>query len=125
MNFESNEQLQERCNYWQERLKLRDWTVRAELTRVFDFQEEGKAGEILIKAEHRFALIYILPEGDYSDRKVFPIDQERVLVHELLHIHLEPLWPEERRTSCHIPEEQAINAIADALIALERNAEQS
>lgn len=116
----TQEEAEARLAYWQGVLKLADWTVLVEIARDFDMQEEGKAGECDVKLEHRCAKIWLMDPQDYTGQQWFPIDMERVLLHELLHVHFEPLWPGERKSSCHVPEEQAINAIADALIALER-----
>lgn len=112
--------LDEKLSYWKKVLKLQDWWIEAAICRCQDMGDEKTAGEVDVKMPFRMAKIWLRDPMDYSERRWVPIDLERVLVHELLHIHFESLWTKERDTSCHIPEEQVINAITDALIELER-----
>lgn len=116
----TQEELEGLARKWQEILRLRDWEIYVALTRARDFEEEGQAGEADIRLPHRIAKIYILDPVDHSPTYWRPLDLEEVLVHELLHLHLEPLWPKDRDTGCHVAEEQAVNALARALIALDR-----
>jgi hypothetical protein len=116
----TEEQLQERLAHWQRVLKLQDWTVFVVIARDHEMDEESNAGEIDVKLAQRIAKIWLRDPIDYTGRQWVPIDLERVLVHEMLHIHFEALWPKKRDASCHVAEEQAINAIADALILLDR-----
>jgi hypothetical protein len=56
---------------------------------------------------------------DTTGTEWFPLDQEEVLVHELLHIHMEPFFPKGTH-ALNFAGEQAIESIAKALVSLRR-----
>lgn len=110
------------CRKWQVRLRLQDWTVVVRLARMHEMRDEDGAdrgGTIMRYSRDRLATIKILDSVDYPPECALPEDQEATLVHELLHIYTDALQlPAEG--SKHIAEEQMVNALAEALVALER-----
>jgi hypothetical protein len=83
--------------------------------------EDGaeRGGTILSWSQDRQATIKILESIDYPPDCLLPEDQEATLVHELLHIYTQPFdlpgtGPKQ------LAEEQMLNALAHALVALER-----
>lgn len=76
--------------------------------------------EIEATLPKRMATIRILDPVDYPDGLAEPQDMELSLVHELLHIHLFPLFADREEEMRMIAEEQAIEAISRGLIALNR-----
>lgn len=121
-------ELERLCKKWQRILRLEDWKVRPVLAAgVNDF------GSCLADSNHRQAIIYVRdqtmsPMGTLDDDVPayvhFPADEELTLVHELIHLHTESFAPSEKdgededpRSSAH---EFCVNAIADALVTLER-----
>lgn len=105
------------CNEWQKRLRLQDWRVTAEIARYHELGE-GTGAHVELALQRRAARIKVRhpddepPDGDHA------LDTEGYLVHELLHlpfIHYIPAkGPEEDAF------EQALNALAEALVALKR-----
>jgi hypothetical protein len=112
----TQEQLEERTRYWQKVLRLQDWDVRVAIKRRHEFHVEERSGEIILDRYERSANVRLLDPQDYPPDCIRSQDMERTLVHELLHLHTD-FFKEEDHS---VAEEQAINAIAMALIALER-----
>jgi hypothetical protein len=112
-------ELQALCEEWQGRLFLRDWTV---LVRVVSPREaeDGSSGHIVVKECHRTASLCV--SSDFVEVKDPALpwwDEEHLIVHELIHLtlwafHIKPETPE------GMAEEQAVNALTRALIALKR-----
>lgn len=94
-------QLQARCRYWQERLKLKDWVI----TLRWMTPEDGAADVGLCTwfTEESTATISIYKHTD----------QESALVHELLHLCFDGHKPYE---GYNMPQEIAINKVAEALL---------
>ncbi|WP_144558520.1 hypothetical protein [Shouchella miscanthi] len=118
----TQEQLQERLEYWQGKLRLRDWIITAKIKRLVEFEVTGRAGEIHALYESREAAIKILDPMDWNGSDGFPLnDMEHTLVHELLHIHTMPINKDKEDIGggC-VFEEQAIESITRALLSLDR-----
>ena len=108
--------LREVCIIWQQRLLLSDWHVVVDIVRQWDMAGDAptSVGQIKIVEQERCAWVKILNPVDYKPNdKYYPQDMDYILVHELLHIWMVCAC-EERYTTT---EEQAINAIAGALVA--------
>lgn len=117
MIYETQEQLNEALTLWQERLQLRDWTIRATL--VSPRELEDADGDIHVHIPLKAAFIRICTEQHDKAKLITEMDQERALVHELIHIHMEPLWPEDAATDSleWRMAEQATQALTLSVIA--------
>lgn len=119
----TEEKLRGRCQYWQRVLRLQDWRVDV---RIVGTEELGtqEAGQTEIHQDSKLATIKILDEAAYNQTsrmvKAFHSGYEHTLVHELLHIPFDTLMDREADRHEQIMQEQAIEFIADALIALYR-----
>jgi hypothetical protein len=115
----TEEELAAICCHWQERLRLRDWTVTVRLVRHHQLSQSGRDGEISIFADAKIAEMRVLTPRDRPTDCIEAPDPEETIVHELLHIHTHELSryhkPSKRRA-----EEQAITALAAAFISLHR-----
>ncbi|MGD1941848.1 MAG: hypothetical protein ACFB0G_11100 [Leptolyngbyaceae cyanobacterium] len=110
----TQEWLDERLEFWQKILRLGDWKITAQIVPQSEL-DEGVAGNLHHDQHMRKGEIRIMRPEDLPQlrTKLFEADVEHTLVHELLHIHL--LSAEFQLEK---QEEFAINAIADALMAL-------
>jgi hypothetical protein len=70
--------------------------------------------------EAKKAFIKILDPIDYPGECVFPQDQEKTLVHELLHLHLAAWTDDSENGRTPVHGEQAIDCIAEALVEMKR-----
>jgi hypothetical protein len=123
----SEEELRERLEYWQRVLRLQDW--RIDVQRVGSDKLGVDLGDVTTDSSARHAMVQILSEEAKDPtnpwQKTFPIyyDEEYTLVHELLHIVFDELIEHSAEDSDkNHREEQAINAVAEALITLGRKA---
>lgn len=115
------EELQVKCSEWQKVLRLQDWIITICICREREMSETGRAAEIEATLPKRMATIRILDPVDYPPDLVELQDMELSLVHELLHIHLFPLFADRANEMTMIAEEQAIEAISRGLIELARS----
>lgn len=119
----TQEELQALCADWQARLRLQDWDVFVVVKRERDMRSNcmGSVNWVLPK---RVAAIQILDPCDFPPDVVCEQDQEKTLVHELLHLHFAPFAVAETEDGGpqDLAQEQAINAIASALVKLKREA---
>ena len=113
----TEDQLQERLEYWKEKLRLQDWIISIK----FASQEEltdSLSANVSYLLENKQARIKILKNEEFPDDAWFPHDMEWLLVHELLHLHIAPIEP--KNNSKYYAIEQAIEGIVFGLMALER-----
>ncbi|MEK3887459.1 hypothetical protein [Bacillus sp. FSL K6-3431] len=117
----TQEQLQEKLVYWQEKLRLQDWILTARIARAREMNAEYVA-QVNWNLSKKMATIYILDPIDYPDDCMGDRDMENDLVHELLHLHLAPISEHfsENKAVYNTFEEQAIESIAFGLIQAER-----
>jgi hypothetical protein len=116
------EQLRERCLYWQQVLRLQDWRIDVRVVRMKEMEGddgEERGGCILRWSQDRQATLKILDSIDYPPDCHLEEDQERTLVHELLHLYTQPFDLPDTGPK-QLAEEQMINALAGALVQLER-----
>ncbi len=101
---------------WAAILKLQDWEVLARYARDWDIRERSE-GQATISIRLKTCTIRILDPVDYCDSS-WPQDVERVLVHELIHCHLEFFGKAEGVADDM--REQAVESLTRALIGLDR-----
>lgn len=118
----TEEMLQQRLVYWQQKLRLQDWRIKVSIARSADIGGEYQGG-INWSLNAKTASIRVLDPIDYPEHSSEKQDMENTLVHELLHIHFalisEKCNPQPTEIY-NLFEEQAIESLADALVALER-----
>ena len=117
--------LQILCWQWQEKLRLQDWDVAVVVARERDFENANCAAEVRIHEAKRRAILRILDPQDDEPRDHWPhsdLDQERSIVHELLHVLFRPLHIREKDETA---EEQVIHSLSCLLVKLKREAEKS
>ncbi len=115
----TQEALEERSAYWQKVLRLQDWNIQAVVVRRRDMELECVQGECEPQLSNKRATIRLLDPVDYLPDNEWPQDMERTLVHELLHLHMEPFCYDLEGVENGLME-QAICCIADGLVALHR-----
>jgi hypothetical protein len=102
---------------WQKRLNLESWNITVQVARTTELKPRT-LGNIHWDAEKKKAVIKVLDPADYT--LALPemlADMEFTVVHELIHLELSSLPRSEASRS---EEEQAVNQIARALLALDR-----
>jgi hypothetical protein len=119
----TEQELQELCEKWQERLSLRDWRVTVRLVdlNIIGTESVGTSSWLL---PLKTATITILDKRFIPDDSL-ERDMEETLVHELLHIHF-ARWSDEtylkdNEYGTPLEGEQGIDAISRALVALDRD----
>ncbi|MGE5572944.1 MAG: hypothetical protein ACM3ZU_08010 [Bacteroidota bacterium] len=113
----TQEALETLCRTWQKRLRLQDWIVEVRVVRARDMATEGDLGNSMWNLTARRAIVKLLDPIDHSPEDQVPYDPEQTLVHELLHIHF-ALCDTKPETPERTAQEQAIDSIASALVAL-------
>lgn len=121
---EWSQEPQQLLEYWQERLRLRDWRIRIETKRYYDMPASvsgsgDEAAHIEFHHHNKTGEMVVVELTDIDPETPGIPSTEHSIVHELLHIHLvdwepEPDTPEYWRMEC------AINLIADALVGERR-----
>lgn len=108
----------EKLAVWKERLKLEDWQVSAVMTHRTDLAPKTLGG-IRWDKPKKTAVIWVLDPSDYRlpFREMLD-DMELTIVHELVHLELATAQHHEASRSV---EEHAVNGIAEAMLALDRN----
>lgn len=108
--------LQQFCQKWQQILKLMDWDVSVKV--VSSEEIDDAEGLVTWDLGKKVADIKIAKPEEYSTDAMRPHNIEHTLVHELLHLHFAPFNVKAglKATS----QEQAINAIAEALVNLKK-----
>lgn len=114
-------ELRKLCQEWQSRLRLNDWEIKLFISRERDMIRPGLQGENTWEIKNKSAIIKILDPIDYPPDVLWEQDMEKTLVHELLHLHFAPFDKYEEDSMEGIAIEQAIDAIAKALVTLKRN----
>ena len=109
--------VQARLAVWQDRLKLKDWQISIVMARRSDLKPKT-LGATHWDKDKKCASISVLDPGDYNlpFRDILN-DLELTVVHELVHLDLAALPRSEASRS---NEEHAVNRLADALLALDR-----
>lgn len=115
----TDEQLKQCCEVWQRRLRLRDWRIDV---RFGDNTElDGNEGTCKAFRDDRLAIIRVIKQeafdqtDDYYKAFGDTFDAERILIHEMLHIPFEGIFNVEAEKHEDVAQEQAINAVTNAL----------
>jgi hypothetical protein len=105
---------------WQKRLHLDDWKIETRVVRQCDLKPDT-LGNLKWNLVNHTAIIRVLSPLDYEMAAGdVPEDMEYTIVHELIHLQLAVL---PRDPNAKSTEEQVVNRIADALMALEKGPE--
>jgi hypothetical protein len=110
-------ELQELCGQWQKILGLSDWVVSVRLARFHELSELQRGGEVTFCLPKLTAEIAVLDSADYDPKWVSGQDQEKTVVHELLHLQLAHLSDSDK-DDIHL--EQTIELLSRAFVALKR-----
>ncbi len=103
---------------WKKRLGLSDWDISIDWRDAMDMQQ--KAAKTFINPSGQSAEIRILAMGDRQDCEKAEQDPELDIVHELVHVRLWAIDPQDPGDTLHICREQSIEWIARALIESDR-----
>lgn len=122
MIYENSEKLMDACKEWQKVLRLQDWTISASIERGRDISMADVQGECNWTIQSKMAKIKVLDATDYEDSLMVEQDMEKTLVHELLHLHAAPFDNFAYNSLENTSLEQAIDAIANALVNTKREA---
>lgn len=118
----TEDELCELCREWQGILRLQDWDIEVRVVNLEDL--DGHYGDCKTSLVKRTARIRVaLPEASVwvKDSEVVEReDLETCVVHELMHVMLRPMHPED--PGAGNAEEQACHFTAQALVALKRRA---
>lgn len=107
------------CQKWQTLLRLRDWDIHVELFSAREFSEEDRQGEVFYDISTGQAIIHLLDVDAKLDTP-FPYDLEKVLVHELLHLHFAIFEPEKEDSLRHDLWERTVEKMAQIMLRLHR-----
>ena len=114
----AEQELREKCQYWQKILRLQDWSIYLEVCRARDMPE-GAQGHNKIDLLKKKSVIAIRDEVDHHPDSAWPYDAERTLVHELVHLHFETNDPP--TTAQYVANEQGVDILAAALVEMDRS----
>lgn len=115
----TQKQLEALCAWWQETLRLLDWTISVRFVRAEELDGISLA-QCRYTIERKIATIKILRPKRGEEKSPHPRDVESDLVHELLHLHTALFEPSSWESPKGIAIEQAIDLIAEALVRLKR-----
>lgn len=104
---------------WQHRLGLDDWyIVLRQNVSPNDMVLQGCSGECEKDEVNKCAVIRIIDKKDYGDR-ILPFDEEKILVHELMHLKFWIIENTENETQNRLVH-QLIDDMAKALVDARR-----
>ena len=115
--------LQRLCDEWQKRLRLEDWKVTVNLAP--SEVASGVWGSIIPSTQQKRACLTVRDMRLNPAPQLADQDPEVTVVHELLHLQydgFEHLIKKDANKAEHTLMEQSINLIAEALVALRREA---
>ena len=109
--------ISDKLGIWQQRLKLENWKISVNLTRLTDLKPKT-LGNIHWDADKKTAVIRVLSPSDYQFSCSDALkDIEFTIVHELIHLELASLPHSE---ASRREEEHAVNQLTQALLELDR-----
>lgn len=115
--YEDEDSAQEACEEFQELLRLLDWKIKVRFAPAELF--ESCEAKIFYTEYDKKAQVYLIsPDDSHSET-----DHEADLLHELIHLHVDPFSEEQGEK--HDLKELAINCIVDSILTLRRLNEKS
>lgn len=114
----SPEELQQKGQEWQQRLRLSEWDVNVQFKPCRDMPSTSHFGSVEWDTCHKHANILLVLPGEEPKDAMRPYDPEITLVHELLHLLFAPFDVFEYGSDKKDAMEFAINAIAGSLVKL-------
>lgn len=90
--FETQQQLNECLKWWQSKLHLNHWLIKARIVGI-DEIDENNCGENHFVFESNESAIRILRKEDFSQECIIKYCAELILVHELLHLKYDFMKP--------------------------------
>lgn len=125
MIFNTDEEAQARCAYWQKILRLQDWHIDTKIKRRSEMPGANACGNIRVYQDGRYAILRLLHPQDFQPGDADDcVDMDDTLVHELLHIYMEAILSVEKLENTdpkYIAIEVAISGIAGGLVKLARS----
>lgn len=115
MRTYTQSELETRLAYWQKRLGLEHWQIVIQLKRAKDMRIEDSQGCHESHHSKRMSIIHILDPIDMVDSP-FAQDHEQTLIHELLHLHIDPIQMADTRDHQDLELERAIELISRAFV---------
>lgn len=104
----TNKQLERLCQKWQARMRLQDWDVSIRWAKQSEMMGPGVEGQCSAMAVNKCARIMLCEDAEE--------DIEYLVVHELGHLHLDPLST--RSNVKHV--EQALHGFVHALMGRDK-----
>lgn len=124
MNYKDEGELKASLDEWVQILHLEAWEIHTFIRRRRDIPDKQAEGYTSYSFERRMADILLLDPMDYDDAS-FAQDMEQTLVHELMHLVLEVLTPENKESLEYVMLEQIVDSLATTLVKLKRGGEKS
>jgi hypothetical protein len=114
--------LDKRTARWKKRLRVQDWNTEVSFARRWELGEEIHAHcDMLLSKKH--AVIKVMDPRDDGPPERFAVDDpEQGLIHELVHLLIEPMLTErhhDNESAEYYAMEQAVDALAGAFYGLE------
>nr|DAS87054.1 MAG TPA: PipA protein [Caudoviricetes sp.] len=107
-------------NEWKKRLRLQDWIIHLEDdVSPADMSDPDNVGETNWCESTKLATIKLMSESGVSKYSITPIDKEKVLVHELMHLKLSLLDDSGNRLQDRVVH-QLVDDLALALVDAKR-----
>ena len=121
--FKTQEELNECLKWWQSKLFLDSWIIKAKICEPCDFSVEGRAGENSMVFENKESMIRILDKKYFPDDAIAIYCAEQVLIHELLHCKYNFLLNKGTFESVYVDvmEHQLLEEMAKTLIMAKYN----
>ena len=114
----TKKELKSLLKYWKSKLGLQDWDISISISRHEDMKFTDSEGENTYQHVNKLALIKLLDVVDYTGCILATQDQEKVLVHELLHCVFSSIDTE--NAIIDRMQHQIIETMAKALIQAKR-----
>ena len=102
--------------YWQPRLRLSDWDIQVE--KVHPETLDCDWGQVKIHDVKKRAMIQVSDQEKIAEDKKWHESYEQVILHEMLHIVLTPLTPEDWKSPAGRAIEVIVHQMAETLLSL-------